>query len=166
MVDLTELYPSVFRMIRAEAKAFGKQIRFQKEVHIRICQKIQNAIESFIRNALKSSKGKLLPTHFQNQKVKDRTKIYQTRKNGKKYADLVEMIRQDKAVLALKKMERLTKAMVEFIQSKPYPIEKNVYLIVQNFVEEKIIDKTMKLIDLIESKNKRLIPNTLVLEIE
>jgi len=64
MVDLTELYPSVFRMIRAEAKAFGKQIRFQKEVHIRICQKIQNAIESFIRNALKSSKGKLLPTHF------------------------------------------------------------------------------------------------------
>jgi len=63
-------------------------------------------------------------------------------------------------------LERLTKAMVEFIQSKPYPIEKNVYLIVQNFVEEKIIDKTMKLIDLIESKNKRLIPNTLVLEIE
>ena len=164
-MDVSVLYPSVFKMIRGKAKSLNKKVRFQKEVHILLCNKIQNQVEHFLFEAYKKSKGKLDTQHFEIKNQKEKTKIYKTRRNGKRYADIIEMIRQDRAIIPISKIEKVTKQMVTFFHSKPYLISKKIYPIIQCKLEEIIFSCTKVLLDLMERKNKTIIKNHDVSEI-
>jgi hypothetical protein len=156
MKELDDLYPSVFKMIRARAKLVSS-VRFDRKVHINVTRKLRSELERFFKKCQDSSS--VSTSDFPPLHVKSREKIYYKDKKGRNHANILEMIRNDRAIIPLSKVKRLTRYFVQV------PVEFDVYPIVQAFVEEQVYKQVLMLIKHVGKLKRKTIRSIHVLEI-
>lgn len=161
MKIIEELYPSVFKMIRAKAKLVSK-VRFEKQVHVSITRKIKNELEKLFK--ICEGRTKISSDLFPLLEEKKRTKIFFKDKKGKNHADIINMIKEDRAIIPWNKIKKITKCFSSFYAGK-VPISTKVYPIVQTFIENRIYEYTLALLKILGDKKKKIVKTIYVHEI-
>lgn len=161
MKELDDLYPSVFKMIRAKAKTI-QPIRFDKKVHINIVRRLKSILEKLFKSCRNQSN--VSSSLFPVITPRLRDKIFYKDKKGRNHADILEMIRNDRAIIPMSKIKRITLFYVNYYIGNA-PIDSDVYPIIQAFIENQVYDYVHLLLKHVKKKKRKMVKSVHVLEI-